>query len=182
MSNDHPAHRGDPVRVGPFFVLAGGYQDLCADDLDRADVLVALTPRIPDVAFGREYRVLAAPLEDLGGVPRGWEAFLTQKIIPRLAAGERLLAYCAASHGRTGTFLASLIALLESPEDTPDPIEAVRERHCQSAVETREQAEAIFAIRGERLPERYVEEFAWQEWRREPAIRPLRKGPVKKPR
>jgi protein-tyrosine phosphatase len=60
-----------------------------------------------------------------------------------------------AGHGRTGTFLASLIALLEDDHTTPDPIAAVRERHCEQAVESVAQGEAIFALRGQPLPRKY---------------------------
>lgn len=162
MKKPHPYHIGDPVDVGPYTVLVGGYQDLLPEDLEQADILVALTSQLPEVAFGKEYRIIAAPLRDFGGVPNGWEQFLEERIIPLLAERKKLLAYCGASHGRTGTFLGSLIALLESRAETPDPIEAVRERHCRDAVETLEQAEAIFAIRGERLPEKYQHEFSMQ--------------------
>lgn len=95
------------------------------------------------------------PIRDFGGAPDGWESFLRQEIIPLLEKGEKLLVFCSASHGRTWMFLASLIAILESREETPDPIEAVRERHCCHAVETPVQAADIFALRGEPLPEKY---------------------------
>ena len=155
----HQRHCGDPVRVGPYTVLAGGTRDLISADLEKADVLVPLTGSVP-FGFGRRYEVLAAPMQDFGGVPIGWQEFLEGEILPELASGRRLLVFCMGSHGRTGTFLASLIALLESAEETPDPIAAVRERHCDEAVETLKQAEAIFAIRGEPLPAQYKKEFA----------------------
>jgi len=89
--------------------------------------------------------------------PEGFEGFLREQVIPALEAGRRLLAYCIGSHGRTGSFLASLIAILEP--STADPIVAVRARHCHKSVETRQQAEAIFALRGEVLPACYGQEF-----------------------
>ena len=155
----HPAHRGEPVRVGPYTVLAGGTRDLREEDLERADVLVPLNGEAP-FALGRAYRVIGCPMRDFGGAPSNWREFLERVIVPELAAGSRLLAFCVGSHGRTGTFLASLIALLESVEETPDPIEAARKRHCERAVETRAQAEAVFALRGEPLPSQYEKEFA----------------------
>lgn len=154
----HPRHTGEPVRVGPYEVLAGGTRDLTADDLEKADVLVPLAGGAP-FAFGREYRVIGATMEDYGGVSKYWREFLEQIIVPELAAGNRLLAFCVGSHGRTGTFLASLIALLESAEETPDPIAAARARHCRKSVESLEQAEAVFALRGEALPKQYRDEF-----------------------
>lgn len=150
-------HRGGAVRIGPFTVLAGGALYLQPADLRGADVLIPLTERMPVGEFGRAYVVLAAPLQDFGGVPEGWGDFLREQVIPLLMEGKKLLAFCGASHGRTGVFLASLIALLE-PE-TADPIEAVRQRHCREAVETLAQAKAVFALRGKPVPSQYETEF-----------------------
>ena len=167
-----PPYRGNPVRVGPYTVLAGGTRYLASSDLDKADVLIPLTgcqelnfgqlyeltaeqqpSGITAFAPGKSYQVLVGKLPDFGGVPDNWEAFLRQQVIPLLASGASLMGFCFASQGRTGTFLASLIAILE-PE-TDDPIAAVRQRHCEHAVETAAQAAAIFAIKGIPVPERY---------------------------
>jgi hypothetical protein len=78
-------------------------------------------------------------------------------VIPLLAESKKLLGFCMASQGRTGTWLASLVAILEP--DTADPIAAIRQRHCQHAVETLAQAKAIFALRGEELPAKYRRQF-----------------------
>lgn len=163
----HSPHVGSAVRVGQYQVLTTGTQykneEHFGDRFDDADViLVPLTKELPGY-FGCEYRVLWAPLEDFGGVPHNWEVFLRENIIPRLEDGQILLAYCAGSHGRTGTFLASLIALLETPEETPDPIAAARERHCDLAVETLMQARGIFALRGQAVPQKYIDEFTPQK-------------------
>ncbi len=154
------SHRGGVVRVGKFSIMAGGTQYLEPDDLARAEVLVPLTlERVVPWDFGVSYSVLAAPLQDYGGVPPYWQDFLEESVIPRLEAGKKLLVFCIGSHGRTGCFLGSLIALLESKIETPDPIAAVRARHCLKAVESRRQAEAIFALRGEELPLHYHNKF-----------------------
>lgn len=155
----HPPHRGGAVRVGLFTVLAGGTNDLQPEDLRKADILIPLTDKLPRTSLGQPLPIIAAPLRDYGGVPDGWERFLRTVVIPLLADGKRVLAYCMGSHGRTGTFLASLIALLESERETPDPIAAVRQRHCCRAVESLAQAEAIFNLRGQPLPEKYRQEF-----------------------
>ena len=105
-----------------------------------------------------EYTVLAKPLVDMGGVPDDWREFI-QKLFDLLVIGKRLFIACSKGHGRTGCCLASLIAYVESGERTPDPIAAVRQRHCREAVETRSQAEAIFAMRNEPLPTRYWPQF-----------------------
>ena len=153
----HRQHKGDAIQIGKYTVLAGGTRDLKAEDLAKADILVPLTQDIPLMTFGSAYRVVAAPLVDYGGVPENWGTFLKEVIVPLIEAEHLLLAYCVGSHGRTGTFLASLIAIME-PE-TADPIAAARERHCYKCVESRAQATAIFALRGEALPEKYDKEF-----------------------
>lgn len=156
------SHRGDKVKVGPYEVMAGGTQYLRPEDLREADILIPLAvyDRPIPVESGRSYAVFGLPLVDFGGVPENWKELLTGSVIPRLEEGKKILAFCAGSHGRTGCFLASLIALLESARETPDPIQAVRERHCTKAVETLEQAKAIFALRGHGLPRKYRMEFA----------------------
>jgi len=167
----HKDHRGEAVQVGPFTIMLGGTMYLQPEDLREADVLIPLTetgltfgqvyqvtgpaslPKMPKLEKGREYCILAAPLVDFGSVPTNWEGFLREDVIPLLAEGKKVLAFCAGSHGRTGTLLASLIALLEP--DTADPIAAARQRHCKAAVETEAQARAVFALRAEELPEHY---------------------------
>lgn len=157
----HAPHNGArAVLAGPYEIFAGGTMDMRkAEDFQRPDtILVPLTSL--NLPFGGKYEVISAVLVDYGGVPDNWGYFLESVIIPELQLGRRLLAFCAGSHGRTGTFLASLIALLESSEETPDPIAAVRDRHCRCAVETLAQAEAIFALRKTELPVRYRRAFA----------------------
>lgn len=168
----HPPHHGAPVRVGPYTILAGGTRDLLPDDLEKADELIALTEQLPKLHFGQTLTTMHAPLKDFGGVPGNWKDFLLQKVIPLLSTGKQVLVYCVGSHGRTGTLLASLIALLEA--DTDDPIQAVRDRHCRSAVETLEQAEGIFQLRDKAVPQRYIDEFT----RKRLLMLPERRPPV----
>lgn len=79
--------------------------------------------------------------------------FINRVLVPFLCAGKRVLVFCMGGHGRTGTVLAALKAMLEP--DTEDPIADVREAYCQKAVETDLQAEAVFALRGQHVPEKY---------------------------
>jgi hypothetical protein len=79
--------------------------------------------------------------------------------------------FCDGGHGRTGTVLASLIALMESSAKTPDPIAAVRARYCDQAVETLDQARAIYRLRGEDLPLRWARHYAEMDARREAYFR-----------
>ncbi len=159
----HPPHRGNPVRVGDHAIGIGGTRYLVPADLDGVDLIVPLVDREPlPFAFGRRYHVLAAPLPDFGGVPPDWPD-LVRTVAGDLAAGRRVLAFCAEGHGRSGCLLGSLIAVLETAAETPDPIAAARRRHCALAVETAAQAEAIFALRGEPLPQIYQDEFGARE-------------------
>ncbi len=165
----HQAHRGQAVPVGTHTIFLGGTHYLEEEDLRQADVLIPLTETalnfgssyniigtadgiagMPPLELGRPYQILAAPLKDFGGVPENWASFLREQVVPLLACGQKVLAFCIGSHGRTGTLLASLIAILE-PE-VLDPIAAARERHCAKAVETLAQARAVFALRGQELP------------------------------
>lgn len=152
------SHRGEPVQVGPYTIFAGGTNYFQTEDLDGYDIIVPLDGGWAPWKFGAQYTVRVAHLPDYGGVPSGWGA-LIEGLAAELKDGKDILTFCVGSHGRTGTLLASLIAHLEGRKETPDPIAAVRERHCRKAVETRAQATAIFAIRGEELPHHYLAEF-----------------------
>mgnify|MGYP000325958876 CR=1 FL=1 len=155
------SHRGDPILVGSHTIYVGGLQYFQSnEDLAGYDILVPLTNGFPmGMIFGKRYTIMAAPLVDYGGVPYRWKNFVSE-VADELKAGKKILAFCVGSHGRTGCFLGSLIALLESREETPDPLEAVWDRHCERAVETLAQAIAIFAIRGEQLPPHYERFFS----------------------
>lgn len=154
----HHPHLGGEVDIGPYSLRAGGLDYGPPQTLGEVDVLVDLTGRkcwpVQD-----HQRLIDLALRDFGGALPEWQKVLEDQIIPELEAGNRLLVFCAGSHGRTGLVLGSLIALLEDDSETPDPLLAVRQRHCYHAVETRAQAEAIFALRGQTLPDDYVQNF-----------------------
>lgn len=154
----HPEHRGGAVRVGPHTVYAGGTRDLRDGDLTGYDLVIPLTDGTLPLLRRQRAVVWSYKLMDYGGVPADWAEFM-QEVIAELREGRRIIAFCMGSHGRTGTFLASLIALCEGREETPDPLAATRARHCYKAVETRAQAQAVFALRGEVLPAQYEQEF-----------------------
>ena len=163
MSWDQPGrkfkiceHRGDKVRVGNYEIYAGAERDLLPNDVKDFDVLIPLAGASSWIwRKGFKGLVLAYPMTDRGGVGGPWREFLNM-IIGLLDEGKKILVYCMGGHGRTGTFLASLIALLEQPED---PIAEVRKRYCKDAVETEDQARAIFKLLGKPLPKKYTEEF-----------------------
>lgn len=149
-------HRGNPVQVGPYTIYAGGTRDLREGDLTGYDLVIPLAAGSVPLARRERAVVWSYELRDYGGVPPDWAEFL-QEVVIELRKGRRIIAFCMGSHGRTGTFLASLVALLEP--GCEDPIAAARVRHCRKAVETRAQAEAVFALRGTPLPAGYAEEF-----------------------
>lgn len=161
-------HQGNqPVRAGDISITAGGTAyfkdyDFWQHDLIIPLVEVLLIPRALPYDIIVNGNIYPIPLTDFGGVPENWRDIL-EDAIKELRTARSPLVFCAGSHGRTGCFLGSLISILESAEKTPDPIAAVRERHCSHAVETREQAEAIFRLRNEQLPEMYVQEFTARE-------------------
>jgi protein-tyrosine phosphatase len=134
-TNDHVG--AEPIKVGPYQVYATGmnYINRGLVDLSQFDVLVPLDHKFREDGTGTVIPLIIADFQ-----PPGPEAvgILKDQVIPALKAGKKVLFFCTASHGRTGTIIAGLIALLE-PE-TDDPIAAVRERHCENSVETAEQA------------------------------------------
>lgn len=150
------SHTGEqPVQVGAFTIHASG-TDYLKDPalLAGYDLLMPLDAfRLPAYGFGQRYNVLAAPIPDFQPPPPAFRWLLEQEVIPALADGQKVLMFCIGSHGRTGTALASLIALLEP--NAKDPIAITRSRHCHRAVETREQAEYVFGLLGKPLPKQW---------------------------
>lgn len=145
------ARRPKRVNIGAYQIWAGGRMFFTPADLNGHDLLVPLTQYMC-FAAGQRYQIFALPLEDFGGVRAGYKQHV-EEIARELASGKNILVFCDGGLGRTGTLLASLIALME-PE-TKDPIAAVRERYREFAIETYAQAEAVFALRGQKAPEQY---------------------------
>ena len=145
----HREHRGDPVQVGSYEVLAGGLMHFShGEDLPAADLVVLLTEGTYGVEKWyreRGTKVIHYPVVDYA-VPQeeSWIELL-QEIIQELRGGSRVQIFCGGGHGRTGMVLSSLVALLE-PE-VEDPVQTVRERYCPQAVETAEQAAFVRSLR-----------------------------------
>jgi protein-tyrosine phosphatase len=143
----------EPIEVGPYKVYATGmkYIDRGLVDLRQFDVLVPLDYKFAGVYqdTGQHEVIWEAVIPDFQPPGPGFAELLREQVIPALEAGKKVLFFCTASHGRTGTALAGLIALLE-PE-TDDPIVAVRERHCVRAVETGRQAEWVYNLQEQAL-------------------------------
>ena len=150
----HEPHRGSRVQVASYTIFAGGKMYFRPGDLRKADLIIPLVEHFPKGTLGYGGRVRHYPIPDFSGVPDDWNSFV-EEVVRELATGIRVLAFCAGSHGRTGCLIASLIAVLETADETLDPIEAARIRHCEEAVETYAQAVAVFRLRGEDVPEKY---------------------------
>lgn len=147
-----------PIVIGGCNVWLAGSYKANGSVVAEMDILCPLNGELPDsLPFGSWAVVLGSALRDRGGVPSNWKAYINL-VAEQLRAGKKVMAYCTGSHGRTGTFAASLLAVME-PE-VEDPIAAIRERHCHKAVESKKQAVAIFALKGEGLPEQYEKEFS----------------------
>jgi hypothetical protein len=152
----------EPVMIGGFPVHLGAGDHIDGEKvLDVVDYVVTLNGYLPGKTFfGQCLQVIDATLVDRGGVPDGWGKFI-ENMAGIIRDGKKIVAFCIGSHGRTGCFGASLIAVMEPEVD--DPIAAIRQRHCHHAVESKEQAEAIFALKGKQLPEVYEKEFG-KKW------------------
>jgi hypothetical protein len=164
-------HTGEvPVMIGGFPVHLAAGSSIPMELLSQVDYIYTLNGNLPcawvdrDKLFGLELpTIVYAEMEDRGKIPDTWESFI-HGVAERIRSGKKILAYCTGSHGRTGTFGASLIAVMEP--DVEDPIGAIRERHCKESVESLHQADAIFSLKnyqethnGEFLPDNYEKEF-----------------------
>jgi len=128
-------------------------RDLAGPHLADVDLLICLGP-VPDASLHDYFNGLCVvnPYDDMRAPPKNYVKGLT-RAVTWLEQDRTLMVTCFGGHGRTGTFLAGLVALLEP--DTADPIAAVRERYCQKAVEVQGQINAIFALAGRPVPEAY---------------------------
>ena len=140
------------VRVGNHHLFAGAARYITEPSIVERGIQVFVPLSTAPVTLPKGVNVKSAVLPDFGGVTSNWSELINE-IVEELKRGTIMMCCCEAGHGRTGTLLASLVAVMEP--DTVDPIAAVRSRYCSHAVETTAQAEAIFALRGQKLPEHY---------------------------
>jgi hypothetical protein len=112
--------------------------------LHQADVVVSLVRESP-TGWTEDTQRVVFFVPDFGTPDfEDWKTWLTAVILPMLASGRRIVVYCTAGIGRTGMFLASLIALIEP--DVDDPVEEVRRRYLSYAVETPAQEVLVRAL------------------------------------
>jgi protein-tyrosine phosphatase len=139
-----------PVSIGQYTIYAGGGMYLTQNHKEGFDLLVDLRDeKIPrEINFGTVAdNYLYLPIVDYQTVSEGCEAAFRWHLLDvylRIRKGERVLVYCAGGHGRTGLFLASLLALVE-PE-IKDPVAELRRRYCSRAVETPEQEAQVASM------------------------------------
>lgn len=148
------------IEIGGYPIFLAASPALKAERLAAAQVLLPLNGQIPARFFGQGQLVFCCSLEDHGGVPANWAEFIKNIAENYMPKHYNMVAWCHGSHGRTGCFAASLVAHMMPEID--DPIAWIREKHCKHAVESKKQAEAVFAIKGQSLPALYVEEFSFK--------------------
>lgn len=94
---------------------------------------------------------LRLPIKDYG-IPANldrefWDA-LRDDIYALMKDGEKVVVFCQGGHGRTGMAAAILCYLLNPKAIGNDPIQWVRDRYCQKAVETVAQVKYVHEILG----------------------------------
>lgn len=109
----------------------------------KFDVLVplyCLDGTIWDTGFRGE--ILYYPVEDYGTLPKDVVETISKKIINRLNQNKKVAIFCLGGHGRTG-YLASIVLGKLGIED---PIDFVRSRYCELAIESNSQIRQISEI------------------------------------
>lgn len=121
------------------------------------------------------------------GKPKEFKKMI-QWVIEQLDAGKRIHVGCIGGHGRTGTFLAALVARMKID---PDPIAWVRKHHCQKAVESESQVKFLVkhfgcktakpskpSYSGTATGRMYHHEKHWEEYPKGSGYRKPKKGKV----
>lgn len=85
---------------------------------------------------------------DRGIIPMPLAIGLINMTVAKLKEGTIIETGCFGAHGRTGVFLALLLAHVEKLNAT-DAITIMRQRHCKKAIETADQVRMIFNFLGE---------------------------------
>lgn len=138
------------VQIGGHTIWAGGGMYLTSDDLSSFRLHVDLRAEgLPKgIPFGRvDTGILWLPIHDFQVVgDQNWDVWkqrldeVYQKVMPT----HKVVVYCAGGHGRTGLFLASMLAMVESNID--DPVAEIRRRYCPRAVETAAQHAQVMRL------------------------------------
>ena len=123
-------------------LLIGNVADAEDMVLRGADVLVPLAylrGSIWQTSFRGE--VMYYPVEDMKALPDDVLNELVDKICARLDEGKTVGLFCAGGHGRTGYVAGCVLAR----RGVKDPIGFIRTNYSPKAIETEQQANAVFA-------------------------------------
>lgn len=150
-----------PIMIGDRWITPVSLVVTSYNHLSAVDVLIVLAPEHAPNLYDNGWAgtIMAIPIDDFGVMPSPTTFDHLLRRVYGLCKDYKVGIGCAGGHGRTGYFLASMIALIEV--DAIDPIQDLRERvGCIEMVETLPQAEGIFSFRPEAMPENYYQEFA----------------------
>lgn len=145
-------HPPKSVQVGDTFIYACAQRDVDIAVKTGFDVISPLVQSAGTEFNGYYGLLLWFPIPDMTAPEPKRLRIHAQRLITYAKAGNHVVTFCHGSHGRTGTVLATCIGLLEPDVD---PIDTVRARHCEHAVETQSQVEAIFKALERELPEKW---------------------------
>lgn len=122
------------------YLMVGSKLDLTEDTLSKIDVIVSLSSlngKIWDKGYRKD--IIYFPITDFDILPIDAESLLVKKIMICIEEKKMVAICCDGGHGRTG-YIASLVL---HELGIKDPIEYLRAKYCENAVESLEQLEAI---------------------------------------
>ncbi len=153
-------HWQDPITVGPHEVWVSGSSYRGTRKGESADLSVYLdlgwVKDIPgdvstlgtNLGGSPERDILVIKWPDFGVISLEKFQWLVEIISDALLDNKTVEIGCIGGHGRTGTLLAGVISDVEGVS-ARTAIQAVRDRHCSHAVETKAQQTLIFDALGE---------------------------------
>ena len=108
---------------------------------------------------GAPWPYLYTDWPDMSPVEQEPLAVIVDAVIAALGKGQTVEIGCTGGHGRTGTVIAGVLAILEGL-DAGTAIAETRKRYCVSAIETFKQEEMIYHLLGETPPKpKYAESW-----------------------
>lgn len=161
-------HWRDPIKVGDYTVTASASSDRCTAKItDMVPdygvylstywqprlMLSADFPRIEGVQLATEYPLAIFDWVDYSTPRTSSFMPLYNWVKEQIEMGKRIDIGCFGAHGRTGTFLALLVADYEKC-GAEEAIRRVRQRHCDRAIESIAQENYIYMWCGEPIPQR----------------------------
>lgn len=157
----HPCnHWQEKIQIGDYTIFASGLISnrnrpakashvgfyLDADWMEYLDVELTNSIRYSDEHDVGE--VVLVPWPDFGDTAPERYSRLVHRVKERLERGDSVVVGCLGGHGRTGTVIAGVLALVEQLSARA-AIRELRARYCDRCVETLEQQEMVFDLLGE---------------------------------